>query len=80
MSVEPPVDGLAKSILSLGMGIVLLSKLMAVGIFWVRTLFVVVTASFYYCVKIVSIFPFLSVRSLSLKFWLFVVFLSDFVW
>lgn len=70
ISVEPPVDGLAKSILSLGMGIVLLSRLMAVGIFCVRTLFVevVVTTCFYCCVNGVSIFPFLSVLNLSLRF------------
>lgn len=37
-SVDPPVEGLAKSIFSFGIGIVLLSKLSAVGIFWARTL------------------------------------------
>ena len=49
-SVDPPVDGLAKSIFSFGIGIVLLSKLRAVGTFCVRTLLeadVVVAACFY---------------------------------
>lgn len=34
ISVEPPVDGLARSIISLGIGIVLFKRLTAAGTLW----------------------------------------------
>ena len=67
-SVEPPVEGVAKSIISLGIGMVLLSKLNAAGIFWVRTFCVVNSLLPYFECKTGSMFPLLSVLSLSFRF------------
>lgn len=47
-SVDPPVEGLARSIMSLGIGMVLLRRLTAVGTLLVRTFEVVWTTYFYY--------------------------------
>ena len=78
-SVEPPVEGLARSIMSFGIGIVLLSRLTAVGTFYPRYFCDDETIYFYCWVSMVWIFSFFSDLSFSFKFWFAVVFLSDFV-